>query len=557
MAGDATPPRVQVVILGGGFAGIGAALEFGRRLRRESDVDVHLVSEENYCVFQPMLPEVVAGGIEPTHIVNPVRQLCAGLQFHCARVEAIDAGARSVRLVGADGRREFELRYDHLVLALGQVVDLSRVPGMSQHALPIKTLGDAFHLRNRVLARLEEADLEQDESRRRRLLTFVTVGGGFSGVETAAEIHDLIRRVLPFYPVAFRTGHRMILIHSRERILNELPPSLGDFAQRTLARRGVEILTGLKSVEATADGVKLSDGRFLECGTLICTIGNAPHPLIARGDWPQDGGRVVTDDCMRVAGRDDVWAMGDMAAVPDRVAGGTCPPTAQYAVRQGRQLARNVLAALRGAAPEPFRFKCLGQLAVVGHRCGVAQVFGMKFSGLVAWMMWRAVYWAKLPSFVSKVRVGLDWALDLVFPRDLTKFETRRTEAVALAHFRPGDVIVKEGERGDCFYVIERGRVEIVRSDGAAGAAPAPNGAVTEQKLGEKGPGESFGEAALVNDAPRNATVRALTAVDVLAVSRGDFKRLVASYGAMKEQVERDLAKHAAGKTVAGDVTGT
>jgi NADH dehydrogenase len=537
MSGDATKRRVQVVILGGGFAGIGAALEFGRQLRHAAEVDVHLVSEENYCVFQPMLPEVVAGGIEPTHIVNPVRQLCVGMKFHCARVEAIDAHAKSVKLVGADGRQEFALPYDHLVLALGQVVDLSRVPGMTQHALPIKTLGDAFHLRNQVLSRLEQADLEPDDARRKHLLTFVTVGGGFSGVETAAEIHDLIRRVLPFYPNAWKTGHRMVLIHSRERILNELPPSLGDFAQKTLARRGVEILTNLKSVEATADGVKLSDGRFLGCGTLICTIGNAPHPLISNGEWPQDGGRVVTDDCMRVTGRDGVWALGDMAAVPDRVTGGICPPTAQYAIRQGRQLARNVLAAVHGAAPQPFRFKCLGQLAVVGHHCGVAMVLGMKFSGVVAWMMWRAIYWSKLPSFVSKVRVGLDWALDLVFPRDLTKFETRRTEAVSLAHYRPGDVIVRQGERGDCFYVIQKGRVEIVRADAAATA---------ETRLGEKGPGESFGEAALVNDAPRNATVRALTAVDVLAVSRGDFKKLVASYGAVREQVERDLARHAA-----------
>jgi NADH dehydrogenase len=240
-----------------------------------------------------------------------------------------------------------------------------------------------------------------------------------------------------------------------------------------------------------------------------------------------------------VKGVENVWAMGDCAAVPDRLTGGTCPPTAQYAIRQGRQLARNILAAIHGAAPQPFEFKCLGQLAVVGHHCGVAQVLGMKFSGIVAWMLWRAVYWSKLPSFVSKVRVGLDWALDLVFPRDLTKFETARTEAVAVAHFRPGDVIIRQGERGDCFYVLQKGRVEVVRSEGAADAA-------AEKKLGEMGPGESFGEAALVNDAPRNATVRALTAVDVLTVSRNDFKRLMASYGAMREQVQRDLARHAA-----------
>ncbi len=532
---------LRVVIVGGGFAGTSAALAVARELRGESGVELHLVSDENYTVFQPMLPEVVAGGIEPTHIVNPLRQLCSGLRFHCARVVAIDWERRVLTLAEADGAgdgaRRHELPFDQLVLAPGQVVDLSRLPGMAQHALPIKTLGDAFHLRNHVLSRLEQAELEDDEARRRWLLTFVTIGGGFSGVETAAEVHDLVRRALPSYPRARATGHRMVLVHSRELILNELDPKLGAFAQQTMAARGVEFRMGRRSLEATPEGVRLDDGSFLAAGTLICTIGNAPHPLLTRSPLPQEGGRVVTDEFLRVPGFAGVFALGDAAAVPDVRRGGSCPPTAQYAVRQGRTLGKNLIASLRHEPLQPFSFGGLGQLAVVGHHCGVAQLFGFKLSGTLAWVLWRSVYWAKLPSWVSRVRVGLDWLLDVVFPRDLTKFETRRTEALAVSHYRAGDCLVREGERGDTFFVMQKGRVEIVRAD-----ADAEQG---ECKLAEKGPGESFGETALLTDAPRNATVRALTAVDVLTFRRGDFQKLVASYGVLREQMERDLERHA------------
>jgi len=531
--------RTRVVILGGGFGGIRAALEFGRIARRAPDLEVHLVSEENYCVFQPLLAEVVAGGIEPAHIVNPIRQLCAGCEFHCATVQSIDLERRTVTMAGADARRVLVLPWDHLVLALGQVVDLSRIPGMVEHSFPIKTLGDAFHLRNHVLMRLEQAELEPDEGVRRRLLTFVTVGAGFSGVETAAEVHDMIRAVLPYYPVASRTGHRMILVHSRDRILNELDAGLSEFAQKELTARGVEILFNLRTQEATAEGVRLSDDRFLPAGTVVCTVGNAPLPLILHSGLPQEGGRVLVDETLRVKGRDDVWAVGDVARVPDRRRGGSCPPTAQYAVRQGRQCARNVLAAVRGGAPAPFEFGGLGQLAVVGRRCGVAQVFGLKISGLVAWMLWRSVYWSKLPGFLCKLRVGLDWLIDLFFPRDITMFEVRRTEQLRVAHFRAGDTIIQQGEIGDRFYVIQRGQVEIVREE--PGLPP--------RRIAEKGAGESFGEVALLKETPRTATVRCLTAVDVLTFGRADFRRLVESYGVVRAQMERDLQSHAPAAT--------
>ncbi len=521
----------KIVILGGGFAGVSTAMELGRRVSQSAGVEVHLVSDENYFVFQPLLPEVVACGIEPSHILNPIRQLCPAAQFHCAEVQGIDTQHRVVSLVGADKRRERTLRYDHLVLCMGLVMDVSRIPGMAEHSLPIKTLGDAFHLRNHVLSRLEEAEIETDEMERRRLLTVVAVGGGFSGVETIAEINDMLKSVVRFYPRCRATGARMVLVHSRDRILNELHGGLAAFAQQKLMSRGVELILNSRVAEATPSGVVLSTGQTVPTATVICTVGNAPHPLLARTAFPQTQGRLVVDNCLRVQGHENVWAFGDAALVPDVRRGEHCPPTAQYALRQGTHCARNILAALEGRVLRPFEYGGLGQLAVVGRRCGVAQIMGWRIAGLSAWFLWRAVYFMKLPGLRCKLRVGLDWALDLVFPRDITKLAMERTERLRRSHFQAGDTIIRQGELGDRFYVIESGQVEILREEAGLPA----------QRLATRSAGESFGEVALLRDTPRTASVRCLTAVDVISFTREDFRSLVASHTVFRTQVERDL----------------
>ena len=509
----------RVVILGGGFAGVTMAMELGRLARGDRDVNVHLVSNENYFVFQPLLPEVVACRIEPSHIINPVRQLCRNAHVTRAAIREVDLTARRVRLVDSDAKRELDVDYDMLVVALGVTMDLSRIPGMREHALPIKNLGDAFHLRNHVLRKLEEADHELDEERRRRMLTFVAVGGGFSGVETVAELNDMVKGVLRYYRRARDTGHRMVLVHSRDRILNELEPGLAEFAQRKLQQRGVELVLGTHVAECTGGGVVLTNGAEIVSDTVVCTVGNSPHPVITGTRFPQERGRILVDECLRVKGLPGVWALGDCAMVPDVKRGGFCPPTAQYALRQGKQCARNVYAAIRGGHARPFVFAGLGQLAVVGHRCGVAQLpAGIKISGLLAWVLWRSVYWWKLPGARAKMRVGIDWALDLFFPRDIAMLDVQRTELLGRAHYKKGEVMVRQGEIGDRFYVIERGEVEVVREN---------NG--REEVLAQRTAGESFGEIALMRNTPRTATVRCLTPVDVISFSREDFRALVGS----------------------------
>lgn len=532
----------RIVILGGGFAGVSTAMRLRRLTRRLPGIEITLISNENYFVFQPLLPEVVACRVEPTHIVNPIRQLCRGVSVTNAEVERIDLAARAVEVVGADARRILRIGYDHLVIALGLTMDLSRIPGMREHSLPIKNLGDAFALRNHVLQRLEEAELEPHEHHRRRLLTFVAVGGGFSGVETVAEMNDMVKSVLRYFPRASATGHRMILVHSPSRILNELRPELAEFARKKLQQRGVEVLLGVRVAECTAGGVILGDGRELEAGTVVCTVGNSPHPVITSGNLPHERGRVLVDEYMRVRGLSGVWALGDSALIPDVKRGGFCPPTAQYATREGKCCADNIHAALRGGKAKPFIFGGLGQLAIVGHQCGVAQVMGLMISGRLAWFLWRTVYFMKLPGIRAKVRVGIDWALDLVFPRDIAKLDVTRTERLGRAHFKSGEVIIKQGEIGDRFYIIEKGEVEVFREEGGA-----------EQRLALRRAGESFGEVALLKGLPRTATVRCLTPVDVITFSRADLRALVSSSDVFRMVFEDQMKGMSAPTATTGD----
>lgn len=531
-----TAAPIRIVVVGGGFAGIEVASRLGRLLREDDSAEVILISSENYLLFQPLLPEVVACSIEPSHILNPIRQLCRNIHYHWGTVETIDLNAQQLTLVGTDSTKPQIISYDHLILCLGQVVGSSTVPGMNEHALSLKTLGDAFQLRNHILSRLEEAEITDDEEVRRKLLTFVTIGGGFSGVETAAAINDLIKEVSPFYPRVQLTGYRSIIIQAGERILGELDPDLAWFAQRKLEARGVDVRLKMRVNEVTRDMVVLGDGESIATGSVISTVGNVPHPLVKKLGLPQERGRILVDECLRVMGFRNLWALGDAAAVPDRQKGGTCPPTAQYAVRQGTQCARNVVAVIRGRFPAPFHYQGRGQMAVIGKHCGIAQIGRWKLSGVGAWLLWRTVYFMKLPGLRSRVRVAMDWMLDLLFPRDITKVEVHRTDVLQRAHFAQGEMIIRQGDVADCFYLIESGQVEIIKE--------VPGN--TPECLRLCSAGDTFGEVGILKNAPRTATVRCLTAVDVLKFSRQNFLSMFGGYKAFRSQVQETMQTYRA-----------
>jgi NADH:quinone reductase (non-electrogenic) len=417
--------KKRVVILGGGFGGLYTALEMERTLARDPDVEVTLVNHDNFFLFTPMLHEVAASDLDMTHIVNPIRKLLKRVQFFQGDVERIDLHTRTVEVSHGRDHHHHELGYDHLVIGVGNITNYYNLPGLEEHALTMKSLGDAIFLRNRLIQSLEEADFECTEAIK-PLLTIVVAGGGFAGVETIAAVNDFLRDAVAFYKNLDERDLRIVLVHSGSVILPELNEKLGTYAQSKLIQRGIEVKLDTRVAGYRNGIVELSDGAKLPAKTLVWTAGTAPHPILDTVPCAKDRGRLLANEYMEVPGWPGVWAVGDCASIPDPRTKKPYPPTAQHALRQGRVLARNIEAGLRGASKKPFVFSTVGQLAAIGKRTGVAQVFGFNFSGFVAWWLWRTIYLSKLPRFEKKCRVALDWSLDLLFSKDLVQFTTVR-----------------------------------------------------------------------------------------------------------------------------------
>ncbi|WP_371778054.1 NAD(P)/FAD-dependent oxidoreductase [Streptosporangium subroseum] len=415
-AAVAPPPRV--VIVGGGFGGVSTAQRLDRHAARGLRAEVTLISDTNALLFTPMLAGVASSALEPRHVSAPVRAALSHTAFLHGHVDSIDTARRVVHVTtGEQGMAA--VPYEHLVLAVGSVSHYFDLPGLAEHAFALKTIGDATRLRNHVLGALERADLESDLARRAELLTVVVAGGGFAGTELIAELFDLVHGVLHQYPNVRDSEPRFVLVHAGERILPELSAELGAYALEKLRRRGIEFRLKTRVAEASPGAVRLSDGETIPTRTLAWTAGNRPHPLA--GALPAEhgsGGSVVVDPFLRVAGIDGVWAIGDCARIPCPD-GRPCPPTAQHALREGRTVANNIAAALTGRSPVRFRFRGLGILVALGHRTAVAEIGGHRLSGLLAWLLWRAIYLAKLPGGERKARVLADWSIDLAFPRDI------------------------------------------------------------------------------------------------------------------------------------------
>jgi NADH dehydrogenase len=415
----------RILILGGGFAGVMTAQALERRLGRRTDVEIWLVSRDNFMLFTPLLPEVCSGVLEPRHVVSPLRGMLHRPSSWCitADVEAIDLDARVVTVLGGDGDLH-RLHYDSLVLALGGITHTFGIPGIEEHAIGMKTLADAFSLRNRMIEILERADLEENADEKRAQLTFVIGGGGFSGVETAGEVEDFVSRVRKrYFPKLRQAEIRAYLVELRDALLPEMPPDMGEYARRRLERRGFQVLTGTPIKEVRENEVVFGEGnaqQTIPTRTVIWTGGVRPAPVVAEcGVQVDKAGRATTAPTMATS-REGVFAIGDCAVIPnvDDPDGRPHAATAQNAVREAKVLARNLVAHIDGGAMEPFRYRPLGQLASIGHHTGVGIVFGVRVRGLLAWFMWRGYYWSRTPGFNRKVRVALDWLLTTVFGTD-------------------------------------------------------------------------------------------------------------------------------------------
>lgn len=421
MTGDSNR-RKKILILGSGFGGLYTALHLEKKFSRNANIDITLVNRENFFLFTPMLHEVAAGDLDVTHIVNPVRKLLRSTQFFNGDIKSIDLNERRVIVAHADDIHHHELSYDYLVLALGSVTNFYGLPGLAESALTMKSLSDAIRLRSRLIRNLEEADFECSCEDRSRLLTVVVAGGGFAGVETIASVNDFVREAIKFYPRLSEDELRIVLIEASDVILPELGPQLGAYARKKLALRGVQFLMDTAVKNVSNGEVNLSDGTALKTNMLIWTAGVSPNPLLQTLDCSKERGRLVTNEFLEVEGLPGVWALGDCAAVPDPASGKPCPPTAQHAIRQGKVVAKNIVAAVSGGQRRRFAFRTIGALASIGKRTGVARIMGVNFSGFIAWWLWRTIYLSKLPRFEKKVRVALDWFLDLLFSKDLVQF---------------------------------------------------------------------------------------------------------------------------------------
>lgn len=519
----------RVIIIGGGFGGVTLAQHLGRKLT--SEIEIVLISSENHFVFTPMLAEVVGRSISPLHMVVVGRQMVRRTTWLTAQVTDIELQNHLVRYAGTGGESR-SLRYDHLVLACGSVVNMNLMPGLAAYAYPIKTLGDAIYLGNDLISRLEEAAVEVDLTRRKRLLNVVVIGGGFSGVEVAGAIAEVGKEALRFYPTLEGARPQIILLQHGNMLIPELnAPSLSKFADDKLRQAGVDVRLNTGAQEITAAGVRLERGELIEAATVVSTVGTSPNPLIQKLGLRLERGRLVTNPDMSVTGASNVWALGDCAIVPNNFDQQPSPPTAQFAMRQAKQLAANLSCSFRGQPTKPFSFKALGMLASLGNRKAVAEIFGIRISGFIAWVLWRAVYLGKLPSLVLKLEVVVDWTWKALFAPNIVQLQMSRTGGVGLAHYAPGEFIFHKGDPVGNVFAIQSGTAGVYLDESSRPATILK-------------PGEHFGERLPSDSGQGNyrVSVKAETPLDLISIRRNDFEQVLHTVTSLRAEIQRSAA---------------
>jgi NADH dehydrogenase len=524
--------KLDVAVLGGGFAGVYCAKTLSEALKAKRDFKVGLISEENYMVFQPMLAEVVGSSISPRHVVNPLRLLCRHASVYKGVVEVVNWPERCLFLNAGPFSGNVRIEYTHLVLALGSVTDLRHVPGMPEHAFLMKNVGDAMQLRTTVIGRIEEANLETRKEVRERLLTFVVVGGGFSGVETAGNLLDLFSVVHSYYPGIARSDLKVWLIHSADRLLPRFNGRLGEYSAIKLQERGLKLVLNQRVKSMTANRVYLENGSEIEANTVISTVGNAPNPLVTSlcetAGLATVKGRILSSDTGQVKGQTNLWALGDCAAFPDST-GAFSPQLAQFGMRQGILCGKNIARFTRGEPLLRFKFKGYGELASIGHHVAIAEIMGVRFSGFIAWWLWRTIYLMKLPRLDRKVRVMLDWTLELFFPRDLNHLSPRHSNPVKDIYLEKGDILFQDGEPAFSFYIVKSGVVELCEH-----GEPV-------QKIVSGG---YFGEQALLRDGIWHFDARVSEPAHLVSISARTFHQLVEGIGSLGQFFQKSATKY-------------
>ncbi len=523
----------HIVCVGGGYAAIYLYRNLWRWVR-SGKVKMTVIDRNNYQCFHGLVPEMMAGKIQPGNVLSPARRLFRHASFRNAEVEKIDLEKKEVVFSRALDGKQFTVGYDHLVFDAGSKENLSLFPGIAEHTMRLKAFPDILQTRHHLIAMLELADIETDPEERRRLLTFVVAGGNYAGVEVASELSVFLpavaRRNFPSLP---RDEIKVVLLHGGEHILPELGerfPKLQSYAERTLAgREELEVRTVTRLASATGEEAVLDNGERIATRTIISCTGAKAAPIVEGLGFERDeGGRLVTDSFLNVKGETNIWAAGDCAANPLK-GGGTSPPLAIWAMMAGRHIGKNIKKRLRDREPTAYRFNGLGDACTLGRRRAAAHLKGFQIRGLFAYIIWRFFMVLYVPSPEKKFRVMFDWLIGPIFGRDLVNMNVHRQVSIRPAIYEPGQDIVSEGEIGQSLYIIKAGEVEVIK--GASG-----NGG--GECVATLGPGERFGEVAVFRQVRRTATVRAKTRVEVLHVGREAAVALSESMSGVREALE-------------------
>jgi NADH dehydrogenase len=542
--------KKQILILGGGFAGVKCARRLRHLLPKESH-NIIVFNRENHMVFHPLLAEVASAAVQPKDVGAPLRQLLHHVQCRTEDILNIDLDNSLVEYEAHDGKRR-QMNYDQVVIACGNAPNLALVPGMDEHAFGMKTIGDALALQAHIMQRLEKAEVCDDLDRKRWYLSFIVVGGGFSGVEVAGEINDLLHKSLRFFENIKPEDISVAIIHSRDQILPEVSQSLRLRAKAKMEEAGVRIFLNAHACRATPDGIALRDGRILPGGTIVCTIGTSILPIVERLSVLKKNGRIAAQADMSIPGHANAWAIGDCAAIVNALDQQLCPTVAQFAERQGVQVADNIARRLQGQSTRPFSFKMQGQLCSIGGRNAIAEISGLHISGFIGWFIWRGVYLMKLPSISQKIKVGLEWGCDLIFPRTLAHLRADPSKRVSRAFYAAGDYIFNQGDAAAEFFMIEEGEVEVLKSPefSTSNNTSGDTKNIDPEVVAVLGPGDFFGEAALLNDRPRNASVRARTDVEVVVLGRSVFTQISIALSPLRDAVAKAVKRRASPKSL-------
>ena len=415
--------KKNLVIIGGGFAGATLAAKVEKIL--PTDWEIYLLSKVNFVTYNPLLPEVVGASVLPSHVQAPLRQMVKRTRIRMVSVDKIDFEQRKVHYHNDEPG---ELHFDELVFASGVAANTSMMEGLKEHALPLKTVGDALQIRKQVIERLEQATIHQNPERRKALTQFVVIGGGFSGVEVAGELEDFLTSAQRYYKNVEKSDCQVTILHGMDCLLPELSQKLGEKTGDIFRKRGINVRLNARAAKIEQEKVILDDGEEIPGATIICTIGTTPHEFIQNDKLERDRGKIITQPDMSVPGVDGVWALGDCALVPNKKDGKLSPPTAQFADRQAKVLAKNIVAKLAGKPTKEFSYKPVGMLASIGHNKAVAEIYGIRLSGLIGFMMWRGIYLMKVPTLSRKVRLFLEWNWTMLFPPDIAHMGFKRTD---------------------------------------------------------------------------------------------------------------------------------